>query len=132
MTQVAKLHMLAKQPYFMNHGYVDLVVVEVSRARDVLTFLAIPPRGAEPLTVSGTLAIYRQLEAVTATLIDEIYVGPCDLDVLAYNNPFVQLGVAGFDYPVAFNGDPDTLADTANPNIEGGAYTGLNTHRCGK
>ena len=69
--EVAKLHLLAKQPYFMDHGYVDLVAVEVSRARDVLTFVAIPPRAAQPLTVSGTLTIYRQLEAAADALADE-------------------------------------------------------------
>jgi CubicO group peptidase (beta-lactamase class C family) len=56
-------------------------------------------------------------------LIDEIYVQPCGLDVLAYNNPFTQIGSAGLAYPTEFGGDPATLAATANPNMEGGVYT---------
>ena len=54
-------------------------------------------------------------------LIDEIYVQPCGLETLAYNNHFAQLG-GGFSYPDEFAGDPTTLRDTANPNMEGGAY----------
>ncbi len=56
-----------------------------------------------------------------AELIDEIYVEPCGLETLAYNNHFAQIG-SGFDYPDAFGGDPATLSATANPNMEGGAY----------
>ena len=56
-----------------------------------------------------------------AELIDEIYVQPCGLETLAYNNHFAQIG-SGFDYPVEFAGDPTVLADTDNPNMEGGAY----------
>ncbi len=56
-----------------------------------------------------------------AELIDEIYVGPCDLDVLAFNNHFATIG-AGFDYPTAFDSDPSILDPTENPNMEGGAY----------
>jgi CubicO group peptidase (beta-lactamase class C family) len=56
-------------------------------------------------------------------LVDEIFVQPCGLRTLAYNNPFLQLGVAGFEYPTAFDGDPATLAPVDNPNMEGGAYT---------
>jgi CubicO group peptidase (beta-lactamase class C family) len=58
-----------------------------------------------------------------AELIDEIYVQPCGLDVLAFNNPFTQFDAAPFTYPAAFNGDPSTLVETDNPNLEGGAYT---------
>ncbi|MDH4168416.1 MAG: beta-lactamase family protein [Acidimicrobiia bacterium] len=57
-----------------------------------------------------------------AQLIDEIYVQPCELDSLAFNNPFLPLGSDGSGYPSAFNADPATLAPTDNPNIEGGAY----------
>ncbi|HEU4841383.1 MAG TPA: serine hydrolase [Ilumatobacteraceae bacterium] len=57
-----------------------------------------------------------------AQLIDEIYVQPCGLRTLAYNNHFAQLGPGGFEYPVAFGGDPSTLQPTSNPNMEGGAY----------
>ncbi len=59
-----------------------------------------------------------------AELIDEIYVGPCDLGTLAYTNPWTQrgIGAGGFDYPLQFNGDVTRLAPTDNPNMEGGAY----------
>ena len=57
-----------------------------------------------------------------AELIEEIYVEPCGLEALAYNNHFTQIGTGGFDYPVEFDGDPTTLDPTANPNMEGGAY----------
>ncbi len=57
-----------------------------------------------------------------AELIDEIYVQPCALDALGFNNHFAQLGAAGFDYPTAFDADPSRLQATANPNMEGGAY----------
>lgn len=56
-------------------------------------------------------------------LIDEIYVQPCGLEALGYNNHFTQLGPGGFEYPVAFDGDPATLQPSANPNMEGGVYT---------
>ncbi|NNE95310.1 MAG: beta-lactamase family protein [Acidimicrobiales bacterium] len=56
-----------------------------------------------------------------AELIDEIYVEPCELDGLAYNNHFGSIG-AGFGYPAAFEADPSVLAPTDNPNMEGGAY----------
>jgi CubicO group peptidase (beta-lactamase class C family) len=55
-------------------------------------------------------------------LIDEIYVEPCGLDALGYNNHFAQLGGEPFSYPTAFTGDPDSLKPTENPNMEGGAY----------
>jgi CubicO group peptidase (beta-lactamase class C family) len=58
-----------------------------------------------------------------AQLIDEIYVQPCGIETLAYNNHFTQLGVDGFaPYPTMFRADPSTLQPTDNPNIEGGAY----------
>jgi CubicO group peptidase (beta-lactamase class C family) len=57
-----------------------------------------------------------------AQLIDEIYVQPCGLETLAYNNHFTQFGSAGFDYPTAFAADPSTLQPTDNPNMEGGVY----------
>lgn len=57
-----------------------------------------------------------------AELIDEIYVGPCDLDVLGFNNHATQIGAGGFDYPTEFNSDPSILEATDNPNMEGGAY----------
>jgi CubicO group peptidase (beta-lactamase class C family) len=55
-------------------------------------------------------------------LIDEVYVQPCGLETLAYNNHFTQLGPIGFDYPTAFAADPSTLQPTDNPNMEGGVY----------
>ena len=57
-----------------------------------------------------------------AQLIDEIYVQPCGLETLAYNNHFTQLGAPSFDYPTAFAADPSTLQPTDNPNMEGGVY----------
>ncbi len=56
-----------------------------------------------------------------AELIDDIYVEPCGVATLGYNNHFASIGT-GFDYPVAFNADPGTLEPTENPNMEGGAY----------
>jgi len=55
-------------------------------------------------------------------LIDEIYVKPCGVDSLAFNNHFTQLAPSGFDYPVDFDAEPSKLAATDNPNMEGGAY----------
>lgn len=58
-----------------------------------------------------------------AELVDEVYVEPCGVDSLAYNNHFTQLPSEDtFEYPPGFNGDPNSLAPTDNPNIEGGAY----------
>ncbi len=56
-----------------------------------------------------------------AELINEIYVVPCDLEVLAYNNHFSLIG-EGWVHPREFNSDPSILPATDNPNIEGGAY----------
>lgn len=60
-----------------------------------------------------------------AELIDETYVRPCGLEALGYNNHFVQvLAEDGnvFGYPAGFDGNPDVLQPTENPNMEGGAY----------
>jgi CubicO group peptidase (beta-lactamase class C family) len=59
-----------------------------------------------------------------AELIEEIYVEPCDLETLGYNNHFTQsqVGSDGFNYPTMFDADPSTLLPTDNPNMEGGAY----------
>ena len=57
-----------------------------------------------------------------AALIDEIYVQPCGLDVLAFNNHFIQLEGEPYRYPASFDSDPSTLMPTYNPNLEGGAY----------
>lgn len=57
-----------------------------------------------------------------AELIEEIYVEPCGVDSLAFNNQWTQFGGGGFDYPAQFAGDPANLVATDNPNMEGGAY----------
>lgn len=61
-----------------------------------------------------------------AQLIDEIYVEPCDLDVLGYTG-LLQLGYFASTepliYPGGFDGNLDTLAPTLNPTMEGGGYT---------
>lgn len=67
--------------------------------------------------VAGALA-----EAVSgkswAELIDEIYVQPCGVESLGYNNHWAEAG--GFVYPADF--DPADLSPTENPQMEGGAY----------
>ena len=57
-------------------------------------------------------------------LVDETYVEPCGLDSLGYNNHYTQITSEDgpFSYPTQFAGDPSTLADTRNPNMEGGVY----------
>ena len=81
----------------------------------------------------GTGADYQVAGAVAeaasgkswAELVDEIYVQPCGLNVLAYNNPWFQLPFdpVSFAYPPV-GGDPVSLmAPTENPSILGGAYT---------
>lgn len=76
--------------------------------------------GGAQWQVAGGIA-----EAVSGStwdeLIDEIYVGPCELETLGYNNHFVPLQ-SGFDYPTQVDGDLSFLAPTDNPNMEGGAY----------
>ena len=57
-----------------------------------------------------------------SVLIDEVYVQPCGLEALAFNNPFTQLEGEPYRYPASFNSDPSTLMATDNPNLEGGAY----------
>jgi len=57
-----------------------------------------------------------------AELIDDTYVRPCGVDSLGFNNHWTQFGSIGFVYPAEFDGDPSALVDTANPNMEGGAY----------
>jgi CubicO group peptidase (beta-lactamase class C family) len=76
--------------------------------------------GGAQWQVAGALA-----EAVTGTpwsqLVDEIYAQPCGLTTLGFSS-FNPIGPTGFDYPVAFDGDPSVLAATDNPNVEGGMY----------
>lgn len=89
--------------------------------------LVIPPDtdfryGGGQWQVAGGVA-----EAVSgkswAVLIDEIYAEPCELETLAYSNPFMQLGGVRFDrYPPEFNGDPATLDRVDNPNMEAGVH----------
>ena len=64
-----------------------------------------------------------------AQLIEEIYVEPCGLETLGYNNHFGALA-SGFDYPEQVDGDLSFLPPTENPNMEGGAY--LNVRDYGK
>ena len=64
-----------------------------------------------------------------AELIREIYVEPCELETLGFNNHFLQLSAseAGnpFSYPAGFDSDPGNLEPTDNPNMEGGAYASI-------
>ena len=57
-----------------------------------------------------------------AELIEDIYVEPCGLESLAFDNHWTQFDPGGFVYPEEFDGDVSMLQDTDNPNIEGGAY----------
>jgi CubicO group peptidase (beta-lactamase class C family) len=71
--------------------------------------------------VAGAVA-----EAVTGSSWDELvaatYVEPCGVDSLGFTNQWAQFGPLTFEYPDDVDGDPATLAPTANPNMEGGAY----------
>lgn len=61
-------------------------------------------------------------------LIDEVYVQPCGLEALGYNNHFTQVTAADgnpFGYPDGFDGHPGVLMPSANPNMEGGAYVSI-------
>ncbi len=73
--------------------------------------------GGAQWQVAGAVA-----EAVSgmtwAELIEEIYVEPCGVESLGYNNHWA--GAGGFDYPADF--DPADLPPTENPQMEGGAY----------
>ncbi|RLE24804.1 MAG: hypothetical protein DRJ50_04100, partial [Actinobacteria bacterium] len=71
--------------------------------------------------VAGTVAEVASGKS-WAELIDEIYVQPCGLESLAYNNHLELIASEGFTYPSSFNSDPSTLAPTDNPNMEAGAY----------
>jgi CubicO group peptidase (beta-lactamase class C family) len=86
----------------------------------------------------GTGADYQVAGAVAeaasgktwAELVDEIYVQPCGLDVLAYNSPWFQLPFdpETFAYP-ALEGDlVSMMAPTENPSIMAGAYTTANDY----
>jgi CubicO group peptidase (beta-lactamase class C family) len=84
--------------------------------------------GGAQWQVAGGIA-----EAVSGTpwaqLVHEIYVEPCGLETLGYNNHFGTLA-SGFDYPDEVDGDLSFLPPTENPNMEGGAY--LNVPDYGK
>jgi len=75
--------------------------------------------GGAQWQVAGAVA-----EAVSgkswAELIQEIYVEPCDVDSLGYIN--IAAVFSGAGYPTAFGGDPDSVEESANPTIEGGAH----------
>lgn len=63
-----------------------------------------------------------------AQLIDEIYVQPCELDALGYNNHFVRITNSQgdpFGYPEGFDSNPSVLDPTENPNMEAGAYVSI-------
>ncbi len=74
------------------------------------------PSGRSPARIAEAVSGQSWTE-----LIAEIYVEPCGLESLAYNNHFAQIP-GGFSYPDGFDGDPSVLAPTDNPNMEGGAY----------
>lgn len=79
--------------------------------------------GGAQWQVAGGLA-----EAVSgkswATLINEIYVQPCGLNVLGYTNlAQPHLFAGGLPYPGYFEGDVNRLVRTNNPIVEGGGYT---------
>ncbi len=57
-----------------------------------------------------------------AQLVEDVYIEPCGVESLGFNNQWTQFGRMGFTYPRAFDADPTTLAPTENPNMEGGAY----------
>jgi CubicO group peptidase (beta-lactamase class C family) len=58
------------------------------------------------------------------TLIDELYVAPCELGGLAYGNPYSDYVLDVFDTRSAsYPPDGLVLEPSDNPNIEGGAYT---------
>jgi CubicO group peptidase (beta-lactamase class C family) len=57
-----------------------------------------------------------------AQLVEDIYIEPCGVESLGFNNQWTQFGRMRFTYPRAFDADPTTLAPTDNPNMEGGAY----------
>ncbi len=73
--------------------------------------------GGAQWQVAGAVA-----EAVSgqtwSELIEEIYVEPCGVTSLGYNNHWSEAG--GFDYPSDL--DPADLPPTENPQMEGGAY----------
>lgn len=58
-----------------------------------------------------------------AELIDEIYVEPCGLEVFGYDNHYDQIQLSGFAHPAGFDSNPEQLSGSANPNMEGGAYS---------
>ena len=59
-----------------------------------------------------------------AELVRDTLIEPCGLEVLRYNNHFVQLiSEDVFGYPDGFDSDPSVLETTENPNMEGGVYT---------
>lgn len=57
-----------------------------------------------------------------AELVHDVYVEPCGLDSLGFNNHFTRFRPGGFEYPADFDGKPTSMPPTLNPNMEGGAY----------
>lgn len=67
-----------------------------------------------------------------AELVRERYVDPCELSALAYSNVYAAASAEsaegeGIGYPSFFDGSPDDTA-TDNPNLEGGAYTDIDSY----
>ena len=92
-------------------------------ANDVLPPETTYRYGGGQWQVAGAVA-----EAVSekswAALFEEIYTEPCELESSGFNNHFVQLPSPDLlGYPAGFEGDPDNLMPTQNPNMEGGLYT---------
>ncbi len=86
----------------------------------------VPPRteyryGGAQWQIAGAVA-----ETVSgkpwAELLDEVYIEPCGVESMGYNNHWTTLGSGGFGYPAEYDGDPSVLTPTENPHMEGGLY----------
>lgn len=68
-----------------------------------------------------------------AELVAETY-APCHPTVLGYGNHYARALLSGggvdaaLGYPSFFDGDPEDLDPTTNPNVEGGAYTDVRSY----
>ncbi|MEM1334435.1 MAG: serine hydrolase, partial [Actinomycetota bacterium] len=72
--------------------------------------------------LAGAVAEFASGES-WAELVNRVLVEPCGLgDDFGFNNHWVTLGAASFDYPQDFDGDLSLLPETENPQTEGGAY----------
>lgn len=77
--------------------------------------------GGAQWQVAGAVAEVASGES-WAELIDRIYVEPCGLSTLGFQNILAVAGGALDGYPAGFAGDPDIHEAPTNPNIEGGAH----------